>query len=57
MISADQRCALDLWSQSESFTDIAAAVGLKSASDAERMVRAVLEGGSTRCSRYVPKAG
>jgi DNA-directed RNA polymerase specialized sigma24 family protein len=38
-----QRRALELWVQSESFADIARAVGLASAADAERVVRAVLE--------------
>ena len=38
-----QRRALELWAQSESFEDIARAVGYKDAAEAERMVRAALE--------------
>ncbi len=43
VIPDDQRRALELWAQSESFEDIADALGLPSARDAERTVRAVLE--------------
>lgn len=43
VISGPQHKALELWAQSESFGDIATALGLGSASEAERMVRAVLE--------------
>jgi len=39
----DQQRAIELWSQSESFEDIAKALGLKSTQAAERMVRAALE--------------
>lgn len=42
-IPDDQRRALELWTQSESFDDIARALGLRSASEAERMVRAAIE--------------
>lgn len=43
VISDAQRRALELWAQSESFDDIARALGMKNASEAERTVRAVLE--------------
>jgi DNA-directed RNA polymerase specialized sigma24 family protein len=39
----DQQRAIELWSQSESFDDIARTLGLKNAQAAERMVRAALE--------------
>ncbi len=39
----DQQRAIELWSQSESFEDIAKTLGLKSSQAAERMVRAALE--------------
>ena len=39
----DQQRAIELWSQSESFDDIAKTLGLKSSQAAERMVRAALE--------------
>jgi DNA-directed RNA polymerase specialized sigma24 family protein len=43
VIPNDQRRALELWAQSESFDDIARVLGLSSAREAERTVRAVLE--------------
>ena len=43
VIPDEQRRALALWAQSESFEDIARALGLPSARDAERTVRSVLE--------------
>lgn len=43
VIPDDQRRALELWAQSESFDDIARTLGLSSAREAERIVRAVLE--------------
>jgi DNA-directed RNA polymerase specialized sigma24 family protein len=43
VIPDDQRRALELWAQSESFDDIAKTLGLASAREAERTVRAVLE--------------
>ncbi len=39
----DQQRAIELWSQSESFEDIAKTLGLKNSQAAERMVRAALE--------------
>lgn len=42
-IPDDQRRALELWAQSESFAEIARALELGSASEAERMVRAAIE--------------
>lgn len=42
-IPDDQRRALELWTQSETFEDIAKALGLRKASEAERMVRAAIE--------------
>jgi len=39
----DQRRALELWAQSETFDDIARAIGLASAAEAERTVRAAIE--------------
>lgn len=42
-IPDDQRRALELWSQSESFADIASSLGLASATEAERTVRAAIE--------------
>lgn len=39
----DQCKAIELWSQSESFEDIARALGLKNSQAAERLVRAALE--------------
>ena len=42
-IPDDQRRALELWSQSESFADIAKALGLPSTQDAEKAVRAAIE--------------
>ncbi len=42
-VPADQRRALELWAQSESFDDIARIVGFASASEAERAVRAAIE--------------
>jgi DNA-directed RNA polymerase specialized sigma24 family protein len=42
-IPADQRRALELWAQSESFEDIAAQLKLPNAAAAERVVRAVIE--------------
>ena len=39
----DQRQALELWTQSESFGEIAHALGLGAAGDAERLVRAAIE--------------
>jgi hypothetical protein len=42
-IPEDQRRALELWAQSESFEDIARALGMGSAADAERAVRAAIE--------------
>ena len=42
-IPDDQCRALELWAQSESFDDIAKALGLASAHDAEKMVRAAIE--------------
>ena len=43
LIPDEQRRALELWAQSESFEDIARTLGLPSARDAERTVRSVLE--------------
>ncbi len=43
VIPDQQRRALELWAQSESFDDIAKALGLANASAAERVVRAVIE--------------
>jgi DNA-directed RNA polymerase specialized sigma24 family protein len=43
VIPDEQRRALELWAQSESFEDIARELGLASAREAERTVRAVLE--------------
>ncbi len=43
VIPAEQQRALELWAQSESFDDIALALGLPSATAAERVVRAVIE--------------
>lgn len=42
-IPDDQRRALELWTHSESFDDIARALGLAKPADAERMVRAAIE--------------
>ncbi len=42
-IPDDQRRALELWSQSESFADIASSLGFASAAEAERTVRAAIE--------------
>jgi DNA-directed RNA polymerase specialized sigma24 family protein len=42
-IPEDQRRALELWAQSESFDEIARTLGLASAHDAERIVRAAIE--------------
>jgi DNA-directed RNA polymerase specialized sigma24 family protein len=42
-IPEEQRRALELWTQSESFEDIARAVGLTGAAEAERVVRAAIE--------------
>lgn len=42
-IPDEQRQALELWAQSESFDDIAKALGLANAHAAERIVRAVIE--------------
>lgn len=42
-IPDEQRRALELWAQSESFDDIAKALGLASAHEAERTVRAAIE--------------
>src|SRR5882672_7984857 len=42
-IPDDQRRALELWAQSESFEDIARALGMKSGQEAERTVRAAIE--------------
>lgn len=42
-IPDEQRRALELWAQSESFDDIARALGLASAAEAERTVRAAIE--------------
>ncbi len=42
-IPDEQRRALEPWAQSESFEDIAKALGLTSANAAERVVRAVIE--------------
>jgi DNA-directed RNA polymerase specialized sigma24 family protein len=42
-IPDDQRRALELWTQSESFGDIARALGLRDGAEAERMVRAAIE--------------
>jgi DNA-directed RNA polymerase specialized sigma24 family protein len=42
-IPDDQRRAVELWAQDESFDDIAKTLGLKTGRDAERMVRAALE--------------
>jgi DNA-directed RNA polymerase specialized sigma24 family protein len=39
----DQRQAVELWAQSESFDDIARTLGLKNGQAAERMVRAAIE--------------
>lgn len=43
VIEGDQLRALELWSQSEPFDDIAETLGLASAKDAEKMVRATIE--------------
>jgi DNA-directed RNA polymerase specialized sigma24 family protein len=43
VIPDEQRRALELWAQGESFDDIARALGLASAPAAERVVRAVIE--------------
>jgi len=43
VIPDEQRRALELWAQSETFEDIARALDLASAREAERTVRAVLE--------------
>lgn len=43
VIPPDQRRALELWAQSESFEDIARTLGLANAAAAERVVRAVIE--------------
>jgi len=43
VIPDDQRHALELWAQSESFSDIAKACGFATAADAERVVRAAIE--------------
>jgi DNA-directed RNA polymerase specialized sigma24 family protein len=42
-IPDDQRRALELWAQSETFADIASSLGLASAADAEKAVRAAIE--------------
>ncbi len=42
-IPDDQRRALELWAQSESFDDIAKTLGLGTGQQAERMVRAAIE--------------
>ncbi|MGE0547032.1 MAG: hypothetical protein AB7O24_30545 [Kofleriaceae bacterium] len=42
-IPDQHRRALELWAQSDSFTEIARALGMKDAAEAERTVRAVLE--------------
>lgn len=42
-IPDEQRRALELWAQSESFADIAKALGLASGNEAERVVRAAIE--------------
>jgi DNA-directed RNA polymerase specialized sigma24 family protein len=42
-IPDDQRRALEMWSQSDSFADIASALGLASTAEAERTVRAAIE--------------
>ena len=42
-IPADQHRALLLWTESETFADIALALGLPSPTDAERLVRAAIE--------------
>ncbi len=42
-IPDDQRRALELWTQSESFEDIARTLGLSTGQQAERMVRAAIE--------------
>jgi DNA-directed RNA polymerase specialized sigma24 family protein len=42
-IPDDQRRALELWSQSEGFEDIARALGLATPQEAERVVRAAIE--------------
>ena len=42
-IPDEQRRALELWAQSESWVDIAKALGLASAQEAERTVRAAIE--------------
>ena len=42
-IPTDQLRALELWAGSETFPDIAAALGLASAAEAERLVRAAIE--------------
>jgi DNA-directed RNA polymerase specialized sigma24 family protein len=42
-IPDDQRRALEMWTQSESFEDIARTLKLAKASEAERMVRAAIE--------------
>ncbi len=42
-IPEDQLRALELWTASESFTDIADALGLRGPGDAERLVRAAIE--------------
>lgn len=42
-IPDDQRRALELWAQSESFEDIAKALGLRTANEAEKTVRAAIE--------------
>ena len=42
-IPDDQRRALELWSQSEGFDDIARALGLAGPQEAERVVRAAIE--------------
>jgi len=39
----EQRRALELWAQSEGFDDIARTLGMKTAADAERTVRAAIE--------------
>lgn len=43
VIPPEQRRALELWAQSETFEDIAKALGLANAAAAERVVRAVIE--------------
>jgi len=43
VIPDEQRRALELWAQSETFEDIARALGLANAAAAERVVRAVIE--------------